>query len=252
MEPRGTTISVGMKLVVLAAVDLAMLRGLPESFLRSPAPIMLYFFVAWNLVVIQGVVLRRPIRAWQATFLVVGLAYFVALTAYTVSNSRAPGTFQAPMYLEAGIRAYRRVTGDYRVFRFNNSAWFFRLEAVVANLVGLLVAWLSGILVERALRRPERPLARGLRAVGDFLAGAMIGLFVHMIVAMGLHAVLPERPPTVLLLGLLACLSVGGGVTMIAVRRRQRARATDDTAGPRSPAVRAGTIEAHPAGGGGP
>jgi hypothetical protein len=36
MEPRLATISLGMKLVVLAAVDLAMLRGVPRSLLRSP------------------------------------------------------------------------------------------------------------------------------------------------------------------------------------------------------------------------
>lgn len=228
MDSRRSTISVLMGIVLLTAIDLAMLRMVPTELLRPPPPILLFAFVALNLMVVQAVILRRPLRPRQATFLVVGLAYFVGLTAYTVIYSPGVGrNHLAPLYLEFGLRLYRLITGDYQVFRLNNSAWFLQLELIVANAVGFLVAWGSGVGIERVLRgRPGRRMARLILAVGDFFAGAVIGLFFQTLVVSlaRIAGWSPEPPPKFLMVSLSTMSIVLGGATMTILRRRRRAR----------------------------
>ena len=72
---RQMRIGTAAALVAIAALDLALMRGLPTLFLLIP--FVAIMFVSLNLVLGRILVLRKPLGAFHLGFVAVGLYYIV-------------------------------------------------------------------------------------------------------------------------------------------------------------------------------
>jgi hypothetical protein len=131
-------------LVAIAALDLALMRGLPTLFLLIP--FVAIMFVSLNLVLGRILVLRKPLGAFHLGFVAVGLLYGAATFGLRTR------------ILEDVIDCYRWFTGDTTVWRFNSGPQILIAEQALIGLLGLLACLAGGVLASytRARLRPAR------------------------------------------------------------------------------------------------
>ena len=136
-----------MGLAVVAALNLALFRGVME-LLTIPAIVVLLILL--DAALIRLLIWRRPLRPHEYGFIVTG--FVVTMITLPFNND--------PRILQAALDLYRDVTGDMRVFRFNNSESFIYVERAALGVVILAVALCGGALsgwgVRRMKRRPDR------------------------------------------------------------------------------------------------
>src|SRR4051794_943156 len=77
MRSKGVSIALVMKFTVLIALNLALLR-FDVWILQSP--LILFVLVALDLVLARALILGRPLRAFDYTFLAVGIVMAIVLT----------------------------------------------------------------------------------------------------------------------------------------------------------------------------
>jgi hypothetical protein len=207
MPIKSISLSLVMKFIALIALNLALLRAGP--FLPE-IPILFFVQVMLDIVLVQSIILGRPLRAFHYTFLVVGLVASIALTglSYVIPP---PGKWGSLCILRTLIGAYRRVTGDLRWGPGFDDV-LARADRCVTSTLGLLLAWASGLWVAR--RQPRLP-SRG-RHIASFFQGALIGLGVFTAISFTL-AILGSGSPAARrpvqyarLLGLVTCPFFGG------------------------------------------
>jgi hypothetical protein len=170
-----------MRLVCLVALDLFLLQG-ATSLLSTPVicsllsiPVICFAVLAFNVVLFQAAVLGRPLKGCHYSFLAVGTAYFILITVFA---RNAPGLQAGTVpILEPIIQVYRAVTGDHRIFLFNNVPAFWIAERVTATALGLLLAWAARLRVAR--RQQLRPRTGSSKHTTEFVVvGAILGLFL--------------------------------------------------------------------------
>ncbi len=215
MSVKPSSLSAWMKLVVLLALDLALFQGV---YWLLMVPFVTFLLLALNVVVIRTAIRGRGPGAFDAAFLMIGAAYFVAATAMEASAARA-GRFSSLGILQGLIDLYRVISGDTRVFRFNHPAAFVAAERLATTTLGLVLAVAAGLLASWYVRR--RP-GRGLATMAGTLQGAILGLAAFTMVAVILAALWDQPPRSRLVgwVGLLASPLVGGLVGGLATWMR--------------------------------
>ena len=173
MSSKPFSIAVVMKLTAIIALNLAVLRLVPE--MRAGFPPCVFAIVMINLLLVQIVALGRPLRAFHHTFLIVGLLSTGVLIALAFTESSpVPGSLRI---LEAAIQHYRAVRGESRVISPLIEFPMLRTaEAWLACILGLLPAWAAAVLASWSMRRGFRLTSEWSRIVAAFLKGALIGL----------------------------------------------------------------------------
>jgi hypothetical protein len=141
---RRIRIGTAVGLVAIAALDLALMRGLSPLFFLIP--FITIMFVSLNLVLGRLVVLRKPLGAFDLGFVVVGLLYGAATFGLRTRM------------LEDVIACYRWFTGDTTIWRFNSGPQILIAEQALVGLMGLLACLAGGVLASytRARLRPAR------------------------------------------------------------------------------------------------
>lgn len=208
MAKNGVSIALGMKLLAVFALDLVLVRALP-FIPQSPA--LLFVLAALNVVTARAVILGRPLGAFEYTFLSVGLAMAVVLTAatYRVSNPRMGSLYVLETF-------YRLARGGKETLRrsspFDN--WLGAAERMVTSSLGLVVATAAGRLAARWGR--TRQTGAFERKVTSFLQGMIIGLAAYLVVLTVCYFVSPTLPKTTATgwyarwIGLGVCPALGG------------------------------------------
>lgn len=214
MSVKPSSLSAWMKLVALMALDLALFQGVYRILL---VPFVAFLLVALNVVVIRTALRGRGPGAFDAGFLVVGGAYFVAATALMWPRPGRP--FGSLGILQGGINLYRKVSGDLRIFRFNNTAFFGMAEHIATTCLGLAMATVAGLLVAGFVRRWP---GRGVAMLAGVLQGAILGLGGFTLAVFLLAWLAPSTPARAPggWVGLVACPIVGGLAGALAARRR--------------------------------
>ncbi|AGA28581.1 hypothetical protein [Singulisphaera acidiphila] len=162
-----------MKLTALIALPLAIFRPTPSI---PQSPLFLFALVMIGIVLVQAVILGRPLRAFHYTFLVVGFAASLAITEVAFMPA-TPGKRGSLQLLGTLIRWYESSVGDFssnhRIFQYLDT-----IDRRVTETLGLLIAWAAGLWVARQVKRQgPRPGTRN-RHVIPFIQGALIGLGV--------------------------------------------------------------------------
>src|SRR5262245_599944 len=135
MAGQRVTIALMMKFTALVALNLALLLPVTDRALESP--VICFMLAALNLVVIQAVLLGRPLQTFHHTFLAVGTFSSIALTALAVP-------------------------------------WTGPLTAV-ASVSGILIAWVVSLRAARRVRQRVALSSSRDRIVPVFLQGMVIG-----------------------------------------------------------------------------
>ncbi|WP_254053229.1 hypothetical protein [Singulisphaera sp. GP187] len=136
----------------------------------------MFALVLLDIVLVQSVILGRPLRAFHYTFLVVGLVASMALTvlAFMPTTSGKTGSLQI---LGTLIRWYESIAGNlswnHPIYQYLESA-----ERCATSTLGLLMAWAAGLLVARLVDRWASQPGSRIRYFGSFFQGALIGLAV--------------------------------------------------------------------------
>jgi hypothetical protein len=153
----GARIGLGgyMGLAVVAAINLALFRGaLP--LLTIPA--IAVFLILLDVALIRLLISRRPLRPGEYGFIVTG--FVATMITFPYSNN--------PPVLQGILDLYRDVTGDARIFRFNNTASFIYAERAALGVLilatalggGALAAW-GGRWLRRRTNGAERSASSG-------------------------------------------------------------------------------------------
>jgi hypothetical protein len=132
-----------MGLAVVAAINLALFRGVTQ-LLTIPAIVV--FLVLLDVALLRLLFWRRPLRPQEYGFIATGIV--VAMVTLPFNNE--------PRILQTVLDFYREVTGDMRVFRFNNAESFIYAERAVLCGVILAVAMSGGALSGWGFRRLKR------------------------------------------------------------------------------------------------
>jgi len=137
----GGRISLGhfMGLAVIVAVTLAMFRGVAQllTILFISA-----FLVMLDLALARLLIWRRPIRPSEYGFMVAGPV--VTMLTLPFHND--------PYLLRFLIRGYRDLTGDPKVFRFNNTVSYLYAERAALGFLILIIALSGAVLASRGGR----------------------------------------------------------------------------------------------------
>jgi hypothetical protein len=136
---KGLRIGTVASLIVVAALDLAFIRALPTPFLL--VPFIAVLFAALNLVLVQILVVRRPLGPYAMGFVAAGLLYGIATIGL---RSRVLATL---------IDWYKVFSGDETTWRFNSGNSILLAEQVVLIVLGLLACLAGGALVSLAADR---------------------------------------------------------------------------------------------------
>jgi hypothetical protein len=199
MRSGGFSIGRLMKVVALVALNLTLVRAVPPEmrfaghwFLLG----VLDFLILW-----KGI-LRRPLRAFHYTFLIVFVVGFIVLSNQVAMNR---------LHLIGPIAGwYRHVTGQSST----RPALTDFDEFWAAGALALAVAWAAGLLASRLGR------GRGWD-VAAFLRGALVGFGLFGLIATVHHAAAgpsePTTPTVAVSLGLLGVSVVVGG--LVGLRR---------------------------------
>ena len=184
MAGHRVTIALMMKFTALVAMNLALFLPVADRALESP--VICFMLAALNLVVIQAVLLGRPLQTFHHTFLAVGTVSSVALTALFV-----PWT----------------------------GPWM-----AIASVSAILIAWVVSLRAARRVRQRVELSSSRVRTVLAFLQGMVIGFAFFALVATLAAMVVPEAPSphTVRwyahIVGAITCPIVGG-LSLVGVSR---------------------------------
>jgi hypothetical protein len=132
-----------MGLAVIAAINLALFRGV---MVLLTIPAFVVFLILLDLALIHLLFWRRPLRPHEYGFIATGIV--VTMITLPLNND--------PRILQKALDLYRDVTGDMRVFRFNNSESFIYVERATLGVVLLAVALCGGALTGWVTRRVKR------------------------------------------------------------------------------------------------
>jgi hypothetical protein len=209
------TLSLLMKLVALAALDLVFLRvhpSLPQSALQLFALVML------DLVIIQYFILSRPLGAFHYTFLIVGLVASLALHTFSFNSLHA---------LETLIGLYQEITGDL-TWKERSLGYLAIADRCVTSILVLLLAWSAALWVASQVRRRQPRPGRRSQLIASFFQGAIIGLGLFTMIVVTLNylgqvqslGLSPELFVGLLGVGLTICPLLGGAVVMLLRSRR--------------------------------
>jgi hypothetical protein len=135
------SIAVVMRLTAIIAVNLAVLRLVPDVGIAFPR--FVFAIVMANLLLAQTFVLSRPLRAFHYTFLIIGFLWIGVI-------------------IPLAFRKFSPVPGSLRI-----------LEPL-ACIVGLLPAWAVAAMVSSSMRRWCRRRSERGRIAAAFLKGALI------------------------------------------------------------------------------
>ena len=221
---KGVPLSLVMKLMVLIALNLALLRAGP--FLPQSPP-LLFALVMLDLVLFEAVILGRSLRAFHYTFLVVGLVASIALNEFANAPPRKEGSLRI---LETLIGAYQEIA-DIPPWNRQPVEDFVIAERCVTSTLGLLLAWAARLWVARLMRRRQPRSGNLGRRIAAFFQGALIGVGVFMAIAFTLDNIGRGQPalhaprPYAVWLGL-AIFSLLGGTAVLLLRSQR------DTEGP--------------------
>lgn len=178
-----------MRLTVLVALNLALLRDL-AWMLR--VPVFFFIVAAINVVLVQAVVLGRPLGVFHAAFLILGTVFAIVSNVLIGLDPR-PGTGPS-LVLGTLIQGYRAITDDDRFSQFTNSPTSWEADCWVLNLLGLSLAWAGG---QNAARVPRRRGPRSRGWDGDataFFQGAVIGFGLFSIGTVIHSSIRPDLP----------------------------------------------------------
>ena len=191
MSHRSIPLSLAMKLIVLVALNLALLRTGP--FIPQSPP-FLFALVALDLVVVQSVILGWPLRAFHYAFLVFGFLASSALTAWAFFNA-PPGRAGSLRIVETLVRAFQDASGNpSRKLDSAEGELLGVAERCVTSTLGLLPAWAVAFWVARRQRRRGPGPDHQGRRLARFLQGALIGLAV-LVVVFSVSDALGPGPP---------------------------------------------------------
>ena len=132
-----------MGLAVVVALNLALFRGV-MPLLTFPA--IAAFLVLLDIALARLLIWRRPLRPSEYGFIAAG--FVAAMISFPYNND--------PQILRGIIGLYRDVTGDTRVFRFNNTASFIYAERAALGVVILAITLSGGVLAGWGHRRRNR------------------------------------------------------------------------------------------------
>jgi hypothetical protein len=176
MRDQKITIALMMKWTALIALNLAILRSVSDRAAESP--VFAFMIAAINVVVIQSVLLGRPLRTFHYTFLAIGT---ISSSAFTVLTAHWPTKGKA-----------------------------------VATCSALLLAWAAGLGAATLARRRDGVTGWWVRPVARFLQGMVIGFAVFALGATLAAWAVPEAPSAFTarwyahIIGAFACPIVGG------------------------------------------
>jgi hypothetical protein len=215
---KGVPISLVMKLTALIAVNLALLLEGPVILLSPP---LLFFLVMLDLVLVQSVILGRPLHDFHYTFLIVGLVASIVLSFLAYYNA-PPGKVGSLRILETLIGTYLQVTASPPLNR-QALEYLAIAERCVTSTLGLLLAWTAGLLVARLARLRQPRSGKLGRRIASFLKGTLIGPVVFTAIVSLLDCYGPVPPPLgqhLRWLGLATSLLLGGLAVVIFESRR--------------------------------
>jgi hypothetical protein len=167
MSERNVSIALLMKLTALAAVNLGLFVFADMRPMVSPLETAPGFFIvaALNLVIVQSVILGRPLGAFHFTFLVVGTLASIVVTFLTIGLTR--GRSEWSLGILESLNA-SHLLGEYLPFA----------DRLLTSALGVLAAWGAAEFVAgRARQRRNRP-GPWARWVAAVFQGAVIGLGV--------------------------------------------------------------------------
>ena len=172
MPRKGVSIVRLMKVTAIVAVTLAWICAAPDVFQNA---VGLFLLVALDLVLVQAIVLKLPLRAFHYAFLIAGIASSIGVA--VLADSRpVPGTLHI---LETLIRWHRAARGEATMAA--PYAGYPLLEAAepwVTALIGVLPAWAAAVAVAFYVKRSGCQTGRSGRAVAGFFQGLVFGLNV--------------------------------------------------------------------------
>jgi hypothetical protein len=225
---RRISIAVVMKLTAIIAVNLAVLRLLPEVWVFSLPP-FLFMVMLLDLALVQTVAFGQPLRTFYFTFLIAGVLSTAVISVFAF-NQPEPGQGKLHI-LETAIQYYGKFRGrgpvipPYIEFPMLATAdqW------ITCILVGVLPA-LTAVLASWWMRRRSARKSEWGQGAAAFLQGALIGFGLYVGVILVFAFVLapwlptpPEALTYVYLAGLAASPLVGGfalaRLTLLRLRR---------------------------------
>lgn len=191
MPVRGVSIALAMKLTALVALNLAICRTLP--FIPESPP-FLFVLVVLDIVLVQAVAFGRPLRAFHYTFLIVGVFSTGLVTAFAFRASRP--VIGSLHILETLIQWSRAARGETRIVSpYNEFQTLEAAERFVTGAIGLLPAWVVGLMASRfTQRRGQLPAGRSHLGIMAFFQGALIG-FGFFAVGLTLAYAFRSTPP---------------------------------------------------------
>jgi uncharacterized membrane protein HdeD (DUF308 family) len=184
MSERNVSIALLMKLTALAAVNLALFMFADLRPMVSPleTPPGLFIVAALNLVIVQSVILGRPLRAFHFTFLVVGAIASVGLPIFMFRyGARRP---------EWSLGILESLNGS-QLF----GAHLLEADRLLTSAMCLLVAWVAAKSLAWRVQRSRNPPGRWAQGVAAFFQGVLIGLGVLLLVLTILHSLFYAEVP---------------------------------------------------------
>jgi hypothetical protein len=139
MSPKRNSIAQVMMVVALAAVNLAVIRAAPRGIVTFPT--LWIFLGSIDFVIFWKLIVRRSLRAFHYTFLIVFLVAFVGMANFVAMERLQP--------LGLLVRWYQQVTGanTISISRASLRDWEFWmvsfLSFALAYATGLGAAWLE-------------------------------------------------------------------------------------------------------------
>jgi hypothetical protein len=213
----GKRVSIGqvMMVVALAAVNLAMIRVTPLGVVMYPTVWVLLgcidFLIVWKLI------LRRSLRAFHYTFLIVFVIAFVVMANFLATERLHP--------LGLLVRWYQHLAAEKTNSIARGFLWIgeFWMASALSLALGCAVGWVAAWLE----RRRDWDIAA-------FFRGALVGFGVFTLLALILDAAWGgAQPSPVQLIGRLGvmgvCLILGGLMGLSKLQSNRTGRESHDT-----------------------
>jgi hypothetical protein len=149
-----------------------------------------------DLVLVQSVILGRPLGDFHYTFLVVGLVASIVLSFLAYFNA-PPGKVGSLGILETLIGACLKITSAPPLNR--QALKYVAIgERCVTSTLGLLLAWAVALWVARHARLRQPRSGKLGRRIASFLKGTLIGpvIFIAIVSLLDCYGPGPPAPPT--------------------------------------------------------
>ena len=214
----GVSIAAIMKITALAAINLAMFAGV---FTVLAVPVVLFFLVMLDLVVIQSAILGRPLRTAHYLFLILGLATSIAATVFVGGVLPAiVVTIQRWLVEHHTLPGAVSLAHALRTVRFSGGM---ELSMTVGVLTVCATAAISRS-IARSMDRSDPSASLWIQRLTLFVQGAILGLAIYglVLVFMQLLGWNPDgHAGGRLLLGLgAATFPIVGGTLVVSCRPR--------------------------------